>query len=83
MVQRTRGGTLTRGVVTHPIHPSHRDDPQAEIRIVWGLTDIISPEPFLRGTEVWKTELAELEKKAAEKRKSAIARTPGTLIRVE
>lgn len=72
-VSRTRGGELHKWakngqLVTHAIHPSNRNDPRTEVIVVWHLTDVISFPAYMYDADAKKAAVAELERKAAEKR---------------
>lgn len=80
-VSVSRGGTLTKWssdghMHTHPIHHGGAERAQAEIVIVYDLTDLFSVIPGIEDSETTKRKINELRSKAAlmkeehEKRKS-------------
>jgi len=73
-VSRTRGGTLTkwnRDLAPYSHHIEHGRNAQAEVRIVFGLTDIFGVPEALVNSENTKNRVKELEVKAAEMKRQA------------
>ncbi len=64
-VSLSRDGVIRLGSYSHVIHPSNKNRPDAEIRLVFELTDLFSVPTFLWSDENTKRRVEELRAKAA------------------
>src|SRR5262249_8839393 len=73
-VSRTRGGMISKsgaGGLYHStsIHPSNARSPEREVRLVYGLTEVIETAPQFESSEGFKASIEALKKKAEDLRK--------------